>query len=250
MGMRHKHRPKPALNRPSPALPSFMVASAQSAPPLAELTPTSAEPVSPGEDSSSPPLEAALETPAEPSFKNASSRHDGWTAERQRRFCEVLAETGLVDRAAKSVGMSRESAYRLRRRDAGRAFALAWDAALLLARQLLIDEAFTLAFEGSVDRIIRDGEVVGERRRRDPRMILEILERLGSRAILGNDPAQAVAHRFDAFLDCMEADAAQPVGASGSFMRGLATDASLTARHNLTEASKLLNGVTPLPDGF
>ena len=37
-------------------------------------------------------------------------RHDGWTEEKQRRFIEALADTGLVSHAAKSVGMSRESA--------------------------------------------------------------------------------------------------------------------------------------------
>ena len=42
-------------------------------------------------------------------------RTDGWTEEKQRRFIETLADTGLVNVAAKAVGMSRESAYRLRR---------------------------------------------------------------------------------------------------------------------------------------
>lgn len=55
------------------------------------------------------------------------TRHDGWTAERQLRFLEVLARTGSVTRAAGSVGMSRESAYRLRRRSSGALFAMLWD---------------------------------------------------------------------------------------------------------------------------
>jgi hypothetical protein len=56
-------------------------------------------------------------------------RTDGWTEEKQRRFIEVLADTGLVAAAAKAVGMSRETAYRLRRSPHGAAFARAWDAA-------------------------------------------------------------------------------------------------------------------------
>ena len=43
-------------------------------------------------------------------------RGDGWTAARQRAFLEVLAACGSVTAAARSVGMSRESAYALRRR--------------------------------------------------------------------------------------------------------------------------------------
>ena len=54
-------------------------------------------------------------------------RHDGWTPERQRGFIAALAETGVVARAARSVGMSAASAYTLRRRPHAESFALAWD---------------------------------------------------------------------------------------------------------------------------
>lgn len=37
-------------------------------------------------------------------------RYDGWTEEKQRRFIETLADTGLVNVAAKSVGLTRASA--------------------------------------------------------------------------------------------------------------------------------------------
>jgi hypothetical protein len=42
-------------------------------------------------------------------------RTDGWTEEKMRRYIETLADTGQVSLAAKAVGMSRESAYKLRR---------------------------------------------------------------------------------------------------------------------------------------
>jgi len=51
-------------------------------------------------------------------------RRDGWTVERQLGFLAKLAETNSVARAAASVGMSRESAYRLRGR--GALFAALW----------------------------------------------------------------------------------------------------------------------------
>lgn len=57
----------------------------------------------------------------------ARSRRDGWTAERQRSFIAALARTGRVGKAAAAAGMSRESAYRLRRREGAQGFAAAWD---------------------------------------------------------------------------------------------------------------------------
>lgn len=57
-------------------------------------------------------------------------RRDGWTAERQLRFLDVLASTRNVAKAAAFAGMSREGAYRLRNRSEGSLFALLWDRAL------------------------------------------------------------------------------------------------------------------------
>lgn len=58
------------------------------------------------------------------------ARHDGWTPARQIHFIEVLAATRSITRACRAVGMSRESAYKLRDRpDAGQ-FRLAWNPSL------------------------------------------------------------------------------------------------------------------------
>src|SRR4051812_28528512 len=79
--------------------------------------------------SASPPVEAA---PPPPPFAPVPlrSRQDGWTVERQRTFIAALARTGCVGRAALEAGMSRESAYRLRRRKGAESFAAAWDSIL------------------------------------------------------------------------------------------------------------------------
>lgn len=58
------------------------------------------------------------------------ARRDGWTPARQAGFIGMLAETGSVLAAARFVSMSRESAYRLRKRPGAAGFAAAWDAAL------------------------------------------------------------------------------------------------------------------------
>ncbi|MBC7985111.1 MAG: hypothetical protein H7X93_00340, partial [Sphingomonadaceae bacterium] len=46
----------------------------------------------------------------------ARARYDGWLPARQRMFIAALSATGTVDAAARAVGMSRMSAYKLRRR--------------------------------------------------------------------------------------------------------------------------------------
>lgn len=58
------------------------------------------------------------------------TRRDGWTAERQLRFLHALAQTRSLTKAAAMVGMSRESAHRLRTRSDGSLLALLWDRAL------------------------------------------------------------------------------------------------------------------------
>ena len=66
-------------------------------------------------------------------------RRDGWTFERKQRFLALLAAGLDVRRACKRVGMSRQAAYTLRRRDPE--FGQAWDGALRAARAA-DDEAF------------------------------------------------------------------------------------------------------------
>lgn len=59
-------------------------------------------------------------------------RHDGWTPQRKRRFLESLADVDDVRRACACVGMSRQAAYSLKKRDP--LFAEGWALALRLGR--------------------------------------------------------------------------------------------------------------------
>jgi hypothetical protein len=181
-----------------------------------------------------------LPEPTLPTAFVASRQANGWTIQRQRVFCEALAECGYVEKAATLVGMTRQAAYAFKNSSAGHAFALAWDAALLLARQRMIDDAYELAFEGSVERIYRDGKLVQEKRKRDPKMLLATIERLGTKAALGSAPVQAVAQEFGAFLDAMEAEANGARGATGEFMACRADWAGLMNRAPLKDSSFLL----------
>ncbi len=106
-------------------------------------------------------------------------RRDGWTEEKQRRFIEVLADTGQVGLAARTVGMTRETAYRLRRSAHGAAFARAWDAARHHAGSLLEDVAFERAIEGVEQNIYdENGEVVCTKRVYNDRLLTFLLRNL------------------------------------------------------------------------
>ncbi len=106
-------------------------------------------------------------------------RLDGWTEEKQRRFIEMLADSGLVGDAAKAVGMSRESAYRLRRSPHGAAFARAWDAARQHAAGLIEDIMFERAIRGVEQELYNgEGEVTATRLVHDNRLLKYLLSHL------------------------------------------------------------------------
>ena len=62
-------------------------------------------------------------------------RRDGWTPERQRRYVAALFETGHMGKAARAVGMTEQSAGKLRRRPDAASFARACEAACRAARR-------------------------------------------------------------------------------------------------------------------
>jgi hypothetical protein len=118
-------------------------------------------------------------------------RYDGWTEEKQRRFIEVLADTGLVGAAAKAVGMSREGANRLRRSPHGAAFARAWDAARHHAGGVVEDVAFERALEGVEHNVYNEyGEVVCTKRVHNDRLLMFLLRHLKPERYGAGAPAE------------------------------------------------------------
>lgn len=102
-------------------------------------------------------------------------RQNGWTVKRQVAFIEALAVQGSVTRAAARVGMSVESAYRLRRRPEAKSFADAWTAAQAHATQKLVDLAFERAIDGVSVPVYHGGEVVGERQHYSDQLLMFLL---------------------------------------------------------------------------
>lgn len=106
-------------------------------------------------------------------------RSDGWTIDRQRRFIETLAATGSVTQAALEVGMSLQSAYRLRNAPDGRPFATAWDIAVQASGRKLVDIAMDRAVNGSEEPVFdKDGNRVGRRIRYNDRLLMFMLRAL------------------------------------------------------------------------
>ncbi len=157
-------------------------------------------------------------------------RADGWTPDRQRAFLENLAACGSVSAAARSVGMSRESAYALRRRAGARGFAQAWDAARVLAAEHLVEVAWDRALNGTIRPIWYHGEQVGEVRHHDSRLLLGLIaqnralvERGGAGSALASAPVvSAVLEDWDAALARVERGEALPdPGAEGASEQAL-----------------------------
>ena len=110
-------------------------------------------------------------------------RHDGWTAERQKWFVLRLALSGCVSVAARGVGMTRKSAYRLRDRAGAESFAAAWDRAQGWGQDRTVDVGLERALLGERVPIVRNGRVVGEVHRHDNRLAMAVLNALDRRAV-------------------------------------------------------------------
>jgi hypothetical protein len=132
------------------------------------------------------PLERLAFTPVP-----GRARHDGWTVDRQKWFILRLALGGCVSAAARGVGMTRKSAYRLLERPGSESFAAAWERALGWGQDRTLDRSLERALVGEVVPIVRDGRVVGERHRHDNRLTMAVLNALDRRAekrLRGADP--------------------------------------------------------------
>jgi hypothetical protein len=128
----------------------------------------------PGDPSGPPPSLPAIPFDPVP----VRPRRDGWTAAKQRRFIQVLAETGIVRIAAAAVGMSERSVNRLALRDDAESFCAAMDAALQMAARRGASLLFEYAFEGVPETVWRDGEIAYQRRRPSEKALFFLLSRL------------------------------------------------------------------------
>lgn len=122
------------------------------------------------------------------------ARRDGWTKAAQQGFILRLALGGCVTLAAKAVGKTRKSAYRLRERPDAASFAAAWDKAIAWGRGRTLDVALERALCGEEVPVMRLGRCVGIRHRFDDRLtiaVLNAMDRRAARRPAGHNPVEA-----------------------------------------------------------
>jgi len=104
-------------------------------------------------------------------------RHDGWTPDRQLRFIQILADTASIAEAARAIGLSESSAYRLRSHPQAEDFRAAWDAALTQAYGRLEQIALDRALNGETETICRDGDPIYTKHRPcSDRLLIHLLK--------------------------------------------------------------------------
>jgi hypothetical protein len=137
-------------------------------------------------------------------------RHDGWTPARQVAFIHRLALIGCVSAAARSVGKSRESAYRLLERPRAESFFAAWEKALGWGRKHASDLGIERAIVGERRGVYYRGRKIDEQVRHDNRLLISALKNLPADA-WGAAPTN---EEFQRMLDEIH-----PGGADNDFLR-------------------------------
>ena len=115
-------------------------------------------------------------------YIHKAPRRNSISPERQRRFVEALAASGIVTQAARVIGASLEALYRLRHQPGAEQFSGAWDQAIDRGMARLEDCALERALVGEERPVVRNGEIVGSWRYHDTRLLMFLLrQRRGER---------------------------------------------------------------------
>ena len=102
-------------------------------------------------------------------------RRNGWKPETQADFIEALSRCGCVSRAAKAVGMTARSAYRLLDADGADSFAAAWDQAIARGIERIREEALDRSLNGAWVPVFRRGKLVRMEHRINDRLAIALL---------------------------------------------------------------------------
>jgi hypothetical protein len=103
------------------------------------------------------------------------NRRGGWSEQVQREFIACLQQTGCVSVAARAVGRSVSSAYRLLRVEGADGFAVAWDQAAKESLDRMREDALDRALNGSLVPVYRKGRLVRIEHRRNDRLAFALL---------------------------------------------------------------------------
>ena len=133
-------------------------------------------------------------------------RRGGWSEARQRAFIAALSNCGSVAAAARSVGMTPRSAYRLCDADGADSFVRAWDEAIDMGVSRLRADALNRALEGGYVPVYRRGKLVRVEHRRNDRLAIALL---GGQQRSAADLRRAAVLRREHRLDLFALDAAR-----------------------------------------
>ena len=179
-----------------PEFPHFLPANA---------VPADALPADPLADTAPPDKDSAPDFAFDP-VPRLRQRRNGWSEERQRGFIAALATCGSVAAAAKSVGMTPRSAYRLCDAPGADSFVLAWDAAIDMGVARLRCDLLQRSLDGDYVPIYRRGKLVRVEHRRNDRLAIALL---GGRAGATDDMRRSAQLRREHRLDLLALDAAR-----------------------------------------
>ncbi|MBL0924269.1 MAG: hypothetical protein IBJ12_07360 [Sphingomonadaceae bacterium] len=127
-----------------------------------------------------------------------TKRWNGLTPLKQRTFIANLASCGSVEMAAASVGASDTAFYALRRAKGAESFAAAWEVAIDIGARMVLDKLMEHAIHGTPERLLKDGEVILERRKYNTRAMMWIVQQRfpeqygGSLNVGGGCPASSM----------------------------------------------------------
>ena len=132
------------------------------------------------------------------------AQHNGWSPELQVRFILALARGAGPGEAARSLGRTRQSAYRLRKKPGAESFAAVWDRAQALARDIAGVAHGPSASWGGIETLLVPryyrGRFIGFVQREDLAGAMRTLGRLDRLAERMGDPDElrGVNERLDA----------------------------------------------------
>lgn len=131
-----------------------------------------------------------------------------WTFAKMAAFLRMLSATHSVSEAARIVGMSRQSAYKLRARLKGQPFDLAWDCVTRRQYDALAQAALERAIHGVEVPHFHKGELIHTSRRYDERLTVAMLAMRNRLAPLppryGRWDGLADPDQFEDLVDCVE----------------------------------------------
>jgi hypothetical protein len=120
-------------------------------------------------------------------------RRNGWTPETQRAFIDALSRCGCVARAARAVGKTPRSAYRLLESEGAESFADAWDQAIARGVEALRWNALDRAMNGAWVPVVRRGKIVSFEHRQFDRLAIALLS--GRNASVSDNRERASSRR-------------------------------------------------------